>query len=334
MDLGYISVAVSRRVAYRYRVPRKASRLSLLSWDSVHNPRRADHGPRCDFEPKHPTHIGADHVGIDAAHHGRKRGLSFSSGHDPSQSSPSPSQSSCSGPSPGSGCPEVRNMSVNRREFIRRMSVVSGLLVTGLVSTWELVQNLPQGGDAGSNSTVIQPPTQPQPPPTTTAQTVTEQQTVTVTKYVSGPSTQQSATSSQTSQQTSQQTTSQTSSTTTSTIQLVPNGYILVAALSALAGKTSAYFKHPSRGLSILVNVAGQWNAFSATARTHLAPSSLGLPRYIVHAMMRLSILTMALCLAVRPQGLSPSGESWFRTTTSTFQHELAAPRGIGDHAP
>ena len=43
-----------------------------------------------------------------------------------------------------------------------------------------------------------------------------------------------------------------------------PAGYFFVAPLSALAGKSSAYFNHPSKGLSILVDFGGQWRAFSA----------------------------------------------------------------------
>ncbi len=146
------------------------------------------------------------------------------------------------------------DVSVNRREFIRRVAVASGLLVTGLLSTWELFQSAQSdGGGGGSPPATIQLPS-----PTATAnQTVTDLQTVTVTEYVSGTQTQEQVTGSQTSSQVA-----------ASTTQAVPNGYILVAPLSALAGKTSAYFNHPSRGLSILVNSGGQWKAFSATC-TH-----------------------------------------------------------------
>lgn len=47
-----------------------------------------------------------------------------------------------------------------------------------------------------------------------------------------------------------------------------PPGYVYIAPLSALSGKTYAYFKHPSHGNSILLSVGGQWKAFSATC-TH-----------------------------------------------------------------
>lgn len=49
-----------------------------------------------------------------------------------------------------------------------------------------------------------------------------------------------------------------------------PAGYVFVAALSALSGKTSAYFQHPSYGASLLVDEGSQWKAFSATC-THAA---------------------------------------------------------------
>lgn len=147
-------------------------------------------------------------------------------------------------------------MSASRREFIRRMVVASGLMAAGLLSAWELVQKSAQGGTGA----VTNPPTLPTPPAATTSdQTVTSLQTVTVTEYASGSSgssAQQSATSSRSSQSSSQ------------TVQAVPAGYVLVAPMSALSGKTSAYFNHPSRGLSLLVDFSGQWRAFSATC-TH-----------------------------------------------------------------
>lgn len=50
--------------------------------------------------------------------------------------------------------------------------------------------------------------------------------------------------------------------------QQTPSGYIFVTPLSALSGKSSAYFNHPSGGSSILVDFGGQWRAFSAVC-TH-----------------------------------------------------------------
>lgn len=46
--------------------------------------------------------------------------------------------------------------------------------------------------------------------------------------------------------------------------QQAPSGYVYVAPLSALSGKSSAYFSHPVYGSSILVDFGGQWRAFSA----------------------------------------------------------------------
>lgn len=47
-----------------------------------------------------------------------------------------------------------------------------------------------------------------------------------------------------------------------------PSGYFYLAPLSALSGKTYAYFNHPSEGSAIIINVSNQWKAFSATC-TH-----------------------------------------------------------------
>ena len=54
---------------------------------------------------------------------------------------------------------------------------------------------------------------------------------------------------------------------TTGTSQ-VPPGYVLVTSLGSLSGKTSAYFNHPTQGLSLLLSLGGTWKAFSATC-TH-----------------------------------------------------------------
>lgn len=59
-----------------------------------------------------------------------------------------------------------------------------------------------------------------------------------------------------------------------STTQSVPPGYVFVTGLSALAGKSSAYFNHPTGGLALLLTLNGQWKAFSATC-TH-APCTVG----------------------------------------------------------
>ena len=56
-------------------------------------------------------------------------------------------------------------------------------------------------------------------------------------------------------------------SVSTSQVQ-APAGYVFVTAMGNLAGKTSAYFQHPTSGLSLLISLGGQWKAFSATC-TH-----------------------------------------------------------------
>ncbi len=47
-----------------------------------------------------------------------------------------------------------------------------------------------------------------------------------------------------------------------------PSGYVYLAPLTALTGKTYAYFTHPRYGESILINYGGAWRAFSAVC-TH-----------------------------------------------------------------
>jgi Rieske Fe-S protein len=69
----------------------------------------------------------------------------------------------------------------------------------------------------------------------------------------------------QTAQQSSQG--SQSGSSATSVIQ-APAGYVFITAFTNLSGKTSAFFKHPTQGTSLLISSSGQWKAFSATC-TH-----------------------------------------------------------------
>ena len=59
-----------------------------------------------------------------------------------------------------------------------------------------------------------------------------------------------------------------TSTSTTNVNSSPPAGYILLAPLSAVSGKTYAYFNHPTGGSSILVSYNGAWKAFSAVC-TH-----------------------------------------------------------------
>jgi Rieske Fe-S protein len=50
--------------------------------------------------------------------------------------------------------------------------------------------------------------------------------------------------------------------------QAAPAGYVFVTGVAALSGKTSAYFNHPTGGLSLLLSLNNQWKAFNATC-TH-----------------------------------------------------------------
>jgi len=127
-------------------------------------------------------------------------------------------------------------MAINRREFIRRAIAASALVATGYVGFRELLNIASNGGQ----TTVL---------PLLSASSTT--------------TTQESPTASQGSSTTTKQ-----ASSTTTTSQAAPSGYFLVAPMSALNGKTSAYFNHPNGGLSLLLNFNSQWKAYSATC-TH-----------------------------------------------------------------
>ena len=141
-------------------------------------------------------------------------------------------------------------MDAHKREFVRRVVAGSFLAAIGAIAVWELIETRASGGG--------QPPV----------------------SLIGGSSTQQSTTQDSTTSTGSQQSTSQTSQTTSktskssTTTQQVPPGYVFVTGIGALAGKSYAYFNHPTQGLSILVSISGQWRAFSATC-TH-APCTVG----------------------------------------------------------
>jgi Rieske Fe-S protein len=120
-------------------------------------------------------------------------------------------------------------MDASRREFIRRMVAASALVSVGAIAVWDLVEGVGPGGG---------------------------QQAVSVLQ----------ASKTQQTQQTQRATASSTE--TQSSTQAVPAGYVFVTGIDALAGKSSAYFNHPSDGLSMLLNLSGQWKAFNATC-TH-----------------------------------------------------------------
>ena len=139
-------------------------------------------------------------------------------------------------------------MDARRREFIRRTIAGAFLVAVGALAIDELLGGPPQGATAPPTGIII-------PPSTTTA----------------GDGTTQSASQS-TQLSTSRQTSSQQS--TTGTSQVVPPGYYLVASVSALSGKSSAYFSMQGGGYGLLLLLNGSWKAFSATC-TH-QPCTVG----------------------------------------------------------
>jgi cytochrome b6-f complex iron-sulfur subunit len=132
---------------------------------------------------------------------------------------------------------------VNRREFIRSAIATTTLIAVGVAGLFEIAA---KAANQGSNNQQLQLP------PISSVQT--------------GESSLSSLSSS-----------SQASSSSTQTIQgtsispqasAAPSGYFLVAQLSSLAGRSSAYFTHPLHGNSMLLSLSGEWRAFSATC-TH-----------------------------------------------------------------
>jgi Rieske Fe-S protein len=172
---------------------------------------------------------------------------------------------------------------VDRREFIRRVAVSSVFVVIASVGFLELFTR-EAASQTGQLPTL--PPATQTAGPTMLTQTSSQQQTSSLltsqqaTQQTTGGSSSQtpsSSTSSSSSASTSSTSSSAPASSTTSTstsgsssqtTQQVPQGYIFVAPMSALAGKSSAYFNHPSFGLSLLLNDSGSWKAFNA-ACTH-----------------------------------------------------------------
>ena len=112
--------------------------------------------------------------------------------------------------------------------------------------------------------------------PSTTSQEISSESTTTIDPTTAGTS---SATTSQRTVQstgatttkkstTTSRTTSSNSSSTKSTTQNIPSGYIFLAPLSAISGKSYAYLITRSSEASILINYNGTWKAFSAVC-TH-----------------------------------------------------------------
>lgn len=123
----------------------------------------------------------------------------------------------------------------NRREFLRRLAISSILIATGAVGLFELVAKL--SGTGSQTPSILLPQNQ--------TSSVTPSQT-------------------QTASQAASQSTTTSSTASRSTSQSIPTGFVFVAPLSALSGKSSAYFNHPKFGTSILIKLNGAWEAFSA----------------------------------------------------------------------
>ena len=133
---------------------------------------------------------------------------------------------------------------MNRREFIRTAIATTTLMAVGAVGIFEIASK------AEANQTSAQ---QLQLPPISTA--ASQSSTAQLTQGASG-----TTSASQASTGSSQSSTVSTQSTSVA----APAGYSLVAELSTLSGKTSAYFTHPTHGSAILLSMNGQWKAFSA----------------------------------------------------------------------
>jgi cytochrome b6-f complex iron-sulfur subunit len=119
---------------------------------------------------------------------------------------------------------------LNRREFIRTAIATTTLMAVGATGIFEVAAK------AGANQASAQQSQLRLPP-------------------VSAGTSQSSTT------QLSQTTTAVSSESSSAS---APSGYVLVAQLSSLSGKTSAYFTHPTEGSSILLSLNGEWKAFSA----------------------------------------------------------------------
>jgi cytochrome b6-f complex iron-sulfur subunit len=142
----------------------------------------------------------------------------------------------------------------NRREFIRSAIATTTVLAVGVTGMFEIAAKA--GAGQSNTQQVLLPPVS-----TSTGQPPSGVQTqaATTTSQAQSEVTSQGSTATQPA--TAQSTSSSSSS-------APPAGYFLVAQLSSLSGKSSAYFNHPSYGESILINLSGQWKAFNATC-TH-----------------------------------------------------------------
>ena len=154
---------------------------------------------------------------------------------------------------------------MNRREFIRTAIATTALMAVGATGIFEIASKM--GPNQSSAQQLQPPPISSETSQASTTQVSAGSSSTTASSQSSsvssGPS-QFTSASSQASASSSQSTSVSSQSSSAS----APAGYVLVAQLSSLTGKTSAYFRHPSHGNSILVSLSGQWRAFSATC-TH-----------------------------------------------------------------
>lgn len=116
---------------------------------------------------------------------------------------------------------------MNRREFLQHLIVVSAFGVVAGAGAFGILNKL-----------------------------VALSSKTTATQITTQPSTTQTDPTNSTNQSTTK--------TISSSTNIVPNGYVFVTQMSALAGMTQAYFNHPKYGSSILFNYNGSWHAFSA----------------------------------------------------------------------
>lgn len=142
---------------------------------------------------------------------------------------------------------------MNRREFLRTAIATATLLAVGATGLFEVAAKA-----AASQATTQQ---QLQLPPVTSE---ASQSSPSPAQSASSSSSTQSSPASSQSSFSSSQTSSGSTSSAQTTSSPIPAGYVLVATLASLSGRTSAYFTHPSQGSSILLSLNGQWKAFSA----------------------------------------------------------------------
>jgi nitrite reductase/ring-hydroxylating ferredoxin subunit len=139
---------------------------------------------------------------------------------------------------------------MNRREFIRTAIATTTLLAVGVTGMFEIAAKV--GADQSNAQQQQLPPISSETSQSSTA---------------SAGSSSSTASSQSSSQISSVSSSSSTSSSQTSSAS-APPGYVLVAQLSSLSGRSSAYFTHPKYGNSILLSMNGQWRGFSAVC-TH-----------------------------------------------------------------